>query len=117
MGYFHVYTKGLEDDLIFHDREDYIAEMNYVAVACFCLGIPMLAFVLMSNHFHFAVRSNRRDAEKFIRLYKQMISMYILRKYGKSGLFSVSLKDMNGEVQDAIFLKSDWKMLVFLFRN
>lgn len=86
MGYFHVYTKGLEDDLIFHDREDYIAGMNYVAVACFCLRIPMLAFVLMSNHFHFAVRSDRRDAEKFIRLYKQMISMYILRKYGKSGL-------------------------------
>lgn len=55
MKYYHVYTKGLEDDVIFQDRQDFIVGMNQVAVSVFKTGIIMLAFVLMSNHFHFVV--------------------------------------------------------------
>lgn len=84
MKYYHVYTKGLEDDVIFLERPDYIVGMNYVAVACFQTGVSILAFVLMSNHFHFVIKADRHEAERFISLYKQMVSRYILRKYGKS---------------------------------
>lgn len=83
MKYYHVYTKGLEDDVIFLDREDFVVGMNYVAIACFQCQVTILAFVLMSNHFHFIIYSSRSDAERFIRLYKQMISHYIRLKYGK----------------------------------
>ena len=29
--YYHVYTKGLEQDVIFRERADYIVGMNYLA--------------------------------------------------------------------------------------
>lgn len=82
MGYFHVYTKGLEDRLIFRDREDFIAGMNLVAVVCFSVEVRLLAFVLMSNHVHFVVRGSREEAERFINLYKNLLSRYLRRRYG-----------------------------------
>lgn len=86
MKYYHVYTKGLEDDVIFQDRQDFIVGMNQVAVAVFKTGVIMLAFVLMSNHFHFVIIANSAEAERFIYLYKRNISRYIRLRYGKSGL-------------------------------
>ena len=84
MKYFHLYTRGLEDGLIFRDREDYVIGMNYVAIAAFKIPVKIMAFVLMSNHFHFVLKARPKDAERFIRLYKQMISKYILSKYSES---------------------------------
>lgn len=84
MKYFHVYTKGLEDDVIFLDRQDFIVGMNHVAVAAFKSGIIILAFVLMSNHFHFVIIGSRKQAERFICLYKQSLSQFLYKKYGKS---------------------------------
>ena len=60
--------------------------MNQVAVTVFKTGVIMLAFVLMSNHFHFVIIGNRAEAERFIYLYKRNISRYIRLRYGKSGL-------------------------------
>ncbi len=84
--FYHLYIKGLEDSLIFHDREDYIVGMNYVALCTFCTNISMLAFTLMSNHFHFIVYGTPAEAKKFIDLYKQHISVYIHKKYGTVSL-------------------------------
>ena len=82
--YFHVYTKGLENYIVFQDREDYIAGMNYVATTAFSCSVDMLAFTLMSNHFHFALYATEDEAKRFINLYKQVISAYVRRKYGIS---------------------------------
>lgn len=85
MGYFHVYTKGLEDREIFRDREDFIAGMNILAVVCFSCKVRPLAFVLMSNHFHFVLKGRREVAERFIWLYKNLLSRYLRKRYGTEG--------------------------------
>lgn len=82
MKFYHVYTKGLEDKVIFRDMTDYIVGMNYVAIAQFKTKITILAFVLMSNHFHFAIHASEADARAFINLYKRLISVYVMNKYG-----------------------------------
>lgn len=82
MGYFHVYTKGLEEALVFRDREDFVAGMNLVAVVCFSVNVRLLAFVLMSNHVHFVVKGSRAEAERFITLYKNLMSRYLRGRYG-----------------------------------
>lgn len=82
MGYFHVYTKGLEEALVFRDREDFVAGMNLVAVVCFSVNVRLLAFVLMSNHVHFVVKGSRAEAERFISLYKNLMSRYLRGRYG-----------------------------------
>ena len=85
MACFHIYTKGLEDRDIFLDRDDFVAGMNILAVVCISLNIniSLLAFVLMSNHVHFVVRcSSVQKAEKFIWLYKNLLSRYLRQRYG-----------------------------------
>lgn len=82
--YFHVYTKGLEDDIIFKERADFIAGMNYVPVAMAGLCIDLLAFVLMSNHFHFIIYADKHECERFIDNYKRLVSRYVRNKYGTS---------------------------------
>lgn len=79
--YYHIYIKGLERELIFRDRKDYIVGMNYVAVSECKAGVDILAFVLMSNHFHFVVFSTKAEAENFIYMYKSLISRYLCCRY------------------------------------
>lgn len=85
MACFHVYTKGLEDREIFLDRGDFIAGMNILAVACICsnVDVSLLTFVLMSNHVHFVLRcTSVEKAERFIWLYKNLLSRYLRKRYG-----------------------------------
>lgn len=84
MRYYHVYTKGLEDSMIYRSHDDYVAGMNLLAVTHFKSGVTLLAFVLMSNHFHFVLYGSKEVALKFINLYKKLISRYIMNKYGES---------------------------------
>lgn len=99
--YYHIYTKGLVDDLIFRDREDYIAGMNYVAISVHQTLVCMLAFVLMSNHFHFVVYAEAHEAEQFINLYKNLISRYVALKYGTHKLlYKVKTTCANVDVAD-----------------
>ena len=82
----HVYIKGLENNIIFREREDFIAGMNYVAISTFSTCISMLAFTLMSNHFHFVVYGTAQEAKGFIDLYKNLIGRYVRNKYGTEQL-------------------------------
>jgi len=80
--YYHVYTKGLEQDVIFRERADYIVGMNYVPVSLHGLDLQLLAFVLMSNHFHFVIYGTKDECDRFINLYKRLISRYVRIRYG-----------------------------------
>lgn len=80
--FYHVYTKGLEDDVIFRERCDYVVGMNYVPVSLCGMDAVMLAFVLMSNHFHFIIYATREECELFIDRYKRLVSRYVRNKYG-----------------------------------
>lgn len=80
--FYHVYTKGLEDNLIFRERQDYITGMNYIALCTFISGIDMLAFSLMSNHFHFVIYGTMEEARLFMNQYKWHISRYLNKRHG-----------------------------------
>lgn len=100
--YYHVYTKGLEDDVIFRERCDFVVGMNYVPVALKIARVDILAFVLMSNHFHFLIYGERLASLKFIDTYKRLISRYVRNRYGVAKLLrsvdtGCSEVDMNDE--------------------
>ena len=82
--YYHIYTKGTEDDVIFRSRSDYVTGMNFVAINTRQIRLDMLAFVLMSNHFHFVVYATHDEAVRFINMYKQRLSIYLRHRYGIS---------------------------------
>jgi hypothetical protein len=85
-GYYHIYTKGLSDDVIFRDRSDYVAGMNYVPVSLLGLDVVVLAFTLMSNHVHFVVYGTPKDVVCFIETYKNLLGRYARRQYGVDSL-------------------------------
>lgn len=84
MNYYHIYTKGLEDRQLFRDDDDFVAAMNLIAVAFFGVSIEIWAFVLMSNHVHFVIRAHQDQAEKFISLYKNLLSRYLRSRYNEA---------------------------------
>ena len=100
--YYHVYTKGLEDDVIFRNRADFVAGMNYVPVSLKNAGVDVIVFVLMSNHFHFLIYADKPSALKFIDAYKRLVSRYVRNVYGTAKLLRAvetgcSEVDMNDE--------------------
>lgn len=84
--FYHVYTKGLKDDVIFRKRSDFVIGMNYVPVALHTVNASLLAFVLMSNHFHFVLYGCYYDVTRFLNMYKRLVSRYISLVYGESKL-------------------------------
>lgn len=95
-------TSHLENQLWFRDEEDFKAGMNHVAVTAYQEKIQVLAFILMSNHVHFAVQCSYPEAERFITLFKKRYSMYFRRKYGIAGFLrrndvDIRLVRMDGE--------------------
>jgi hypothetical protein len=53
-----------------------------VPVSLCGMDAVMLAFVLMSNHFHFIIYATREECELFIDRYKRLVSRYVRNKYG-----------------------------------
>lgn len=84
MKFFFISTDHLEDRLWFRDDEDFKAGMNRVAVLSATLHIPVLAFILMSNHVHFVLQCTNEQALHFITLFKKAHSRYLWNKYGSN---------------------------------
>lgn len=63
--YWHVYTSGKETPLIFNTREDFAFAMNVVAQAYASSEINILAFEIMSNHFHFVLSADEMQIHQF----------------------------------------------------
>lgn len=81
MAFILISTAHLREGLWFKDDDDYRAGMNYVAIVSFLLGIPVLAFVLMSNHVHMVLACSEKEAMAFISAYKKLYSYYYRVKY------------------------------------
>ena len=63
--YWHVYTSGKETPLIFSTREDFAFAMNVVAQSYASSQINILAFEIMSNHFHFVLSADEIQIHQF----------------------------------------------------
>lgn len=53
--YYHVCTSHLETDIYFRNKEEMDLALNIIAIAVFASGCRLLAFAIMSNHFHFVI--------------------------------------------------------------
>jgi len=74
-GYFHVSSHGLETNDIFKSREDFIRGMNDIALCVLDYDVCILAFCLMSNHFHFVLYGTLEECRRFAEEYKRRCGM------------------------------------------
>ena len=82
--FYHLSTKPLENGLIFECEEERKVAINLMAVCAKESQIEILAFALMSNHFHFIIRGELIDGLTFFRRLKKRLSNYLTRR-GRPG--------------------------------
>lgn len=86
--YFHYCCKGLKTDLIFADKREFIAGMNRIGVCyLYCIGeklpVQIVAFCLLSNHFHFVLYGTEEATESFISHYVLLTGKWIRKHRGE----------------------------------
>ena len=92
-GYFHVSSHGLETNDIFKSREDFIRGMNDIALCVLDYDVCILAFCLMSNHFHFVLYGTLEECRRFAEEYKRRCGMRMRLVCGEvKGLKDVSVQ-------------------------
>ena len=85
MEYYHVFTKGLEKDLLFHDNEEFIYGMNLIPRCLKSADVRALAFCLMDNHVHFVLAGPMEKCKRFMASYKRALLSF-LNKWKKRNL-------------------------------
>ena len=70
-GYYHVSSQGLEKNDIFKSRKDFIQGVNDIAICALGYDVCIVAFCLMSNHFHFVLYGTKEECWKFAQEYKR----------------------------------------------
>jgi len=105
--FFHLHTKPLETGVIFENDIDRTVALVYVAVAAKTIGVEIVAYALMSNHFHFILRGSKGQCRAFFDLLKTRLSLYFSR-HGRPGVLKAiedpdptpitSLKQLQDEI-------------------
>lgn len=85
MEYYHVFTKGLEKDLLFHDDCEFIYGMNLIPRCLKSADVRALAFCLMDNHVHFVLEGPMEKCKQFMTSYKRALLSF-LNKWRKRNL-------------------------------
>ncbi len=82
-GYYHVSSHGLEKNDIFKTKEDFIRGMNDIALCVLGYDVSILAFCLMSNHFHFVLYGTLEECRSFSEEYKRRCGMRMRQVLGE----------------------------------
>ena len=82
-GYFHVSSHGLERNDIFRSKADFIQGMNDVALCILGYDVFILAFCLMSNHFHFVLYGTLDECRRFAHEYKRRCAIRMRQLSGE----------------------------------
>jgi len=107
-GYYHIYNRGVNKDIIFKDQQDYSVFLRFlkeyllppnhhdleilrkiaprrIPINCF-VDIDLLAYCLMPNHFHLFVKQKTSEGLKtFMKALATNYVIYFNRKYDRIG--------------------------------
>ena len=84
-GYYHVMNRGNNRQDIFLSDKDRIAFMEALAVSCEIHDVHLMAYVLMTNHFHLLVRTARANLSEFMRHFQVTYTVRFNRRSRRSG--------------------------------
>ncbi len=83
--------------IIFRDVEDFLLAISRLA-ACSCrTSVQILAYSIMSTHFHLIIRGREEEKNEFDRLYKRSIGMLHNKKYRTKVQVRTSCKRVVGD--------------------
>lgn len=90
---FHICN--LSPKVIFRCEEDFLMAINKLAACAYTTNIEILAFCIMSTHFHIVAKSSTNaDISSFITLFKRNITRRHNNKYKASIKISISKREL-----------------------
>ena len=84
-GYYHIVNRGVEQRVVFKEKEDY---EYFEELMCFYLknyGITLHNYCLMSNHYHLLIEITQPNLSKFMRQLNMNYAIYFNKKYNRAG--------------------------------
>lgn len=112
--FYHLSTKPLEDGLIFESDEERKIAINLIAITAKEFHVDILAFALMSNHFHFIIRGELVDGRTFFHRLKKRLSNYFTRK-GRPG--TLNGVDLDADIPAICSLSQFRNEIAYVVRN
>ena len=103
---FHLYSSPIESQVIIANTFSRDLSITYLAVAAQETGVVVLAYAVMSNHFHFILKGSREKCQAFFVRFRSLLDIYLSRnekitlfKTAVAGLTEItSLKQFRNEV-------------------
>ncbi len=84
-GFYHVYNRGLNKELLFRDSHDYHKLLSTISDLLNRREWIIYAYCLMPNHYHFLVEEKQLPVSKLISRIFTSYSQYFNRKYKRTG--------------------------------
>ena len=82
---YHVTVRGNAKQTVFHQDRDYLKFIEQLADALDKDEVRLIAFVLMSNHYHLFVETKHGNIQRFMQRLNTSYSMYHRYKHKKPG--------------------------------
>ena len=103
-GIYHIMLRGINQQVIFEDDEDYIQFIKTLEKYKTVCGYKIFAYCLMSNHVHILIKVGKEDLELILkRIAGSYVYWYNWKYYRKGHLFQDRFKSECVE-DDAYFL-------------
>lgn len=109
---FHLYTSPLESDFFFQNNQERGLALNLMAIAKMASDCKLLAYSIMTNHFHFILSGQEEEVLSFFERYKLLLDNYFSR-HGKPGIMR-SVKAGITAINDLRQLRTE---IAYVIRN
>lgn len=110
--FFHLYTKPPENGIIISDGESLNLAISYMAIAAEEASVDILAYAVMSNHFHWLIRGNEADIPGFFNRFRRLMDVYLTR-HGKG----ISIRSLSADMKGITSLKQFRDEVSYILRN
>ena len=85
-GFYHLYNRGCNKELIFNEKSDYENLINRIQESEFNKYLIIISFCLMPNHYHFLVQQKtEKPVSDWIRYIFSGYTQHFNHKYSRSG--------------------------------
>lgn len=84
-GYYHVINRGVEQRVVFYDKDDFECFIKLLTKGCEKFNIVLHNYCLMSNHYHLLIEIQDEILSKFMRYLNSNYAVYFNKKYTRSG--------------------------------
>ena len=84
-GYMHLMFKGVNGQIIFEERNDYIYFLNLLKRAGIEQNVKICAYCLMENHVHLLIYDRDKNTPEFMKRLCQTYALFFNKKYQRTG--------------------------------